>query len=155
MRTISIDLDVKNSNNIIDRNNQVEITFEAQPEDIRPDFEEPFLSDFLETLKNDQDYQYGHDTPNWFCAKVTVKHLRTGFEATDYLGGCSYKSYDEFVKTPNDYFAQMVDTCVDEINEMIDSINEKTKANWRMRREFINNGLYDYFLYNLKSLKQY
>jgi hypothetical protein len=52
----------------------------------------------------------------FFCAKVSIWH--DGEElASDYLGCCSYKTEKEFyTRYRSDYFADMVSTCVDEID---------------------------------------
>lgn len=50
----------------------------------------------------------------WFCAHVFVK--KAGIElGTDYLGGCLYKDYDDFVKIEKDgYLADMMETALKE-----------------------------------------
>lgn len=52
----------------------------------------------------------------FFCACVTI--WKDGEElAADYLGACSYETASEFfTRYRSDYFADMVASCVDEIN---------------------------------------
>jgi hypothetical protein len=153
MKSLSIDLHVISSDNIVDRNDMAEITFEAECEDMQPDFEEEFLDEFAKTLQDDVIYQYDGVSHNWFCAKVTV--LYRGFEEVDYLGGCSYASYDEFVSLEGDYFTGMVETCVERINESIQAKNESIRSAWALRKEFISKGQYEFFLDNLQALRSY
>ena len=53
----------------------------------------------------------------WFCARVSI--WKDGEELTySYLGACCYKTEREFfTRYIGDYFADMVSTCVDEIND--------------------------------------
>lgn len=157
MKTITATTFVdRTANNIICKeNDQIEISFEAQPEDISPSdmFDEELMSDLQKTLDNDNDLQYCGVSHNWFCAKVTVSYKY--FEATDYLGGCSYASYDEFVQEENGYFADMVQTCVDEINSEIETINANIQKRWNLRKELSSKGEYLFFLQNRKILKTY
>jgi hypothetical protein len=52
----------------------------------------------------------------WFTARVKVTYKGI-LEADDYLGGCSYKSKQDFMK--DGYYKDMVDTCISEINEKL------------------------------------
>lgn len=54
----------------------------------------------------------------WCCIKVTLKWK--GFEGTDYLGACSYKSKKDFIEA-NDYFPDMVSRAFDELVAKIES----------------------------------
>lgn len=54
----------------------------------------------------------------WCCIKVTLKWK--GFEGTDYLGACSYKSKKDFIES-NDYFPDMVSRAFDELVAKIES----------------------------------
>ena len=150
MKKLSIDLLVKNHNNIIDRNGMAEIEFEAECEDMRPDMDEPYLTKFLRKLEKDSDYQYCGVSANWFCAKVTVRYR--DFEETDYLGGCSYKSYNQFVKLKGDYFTDMVQTCVDRINSEIQCHNANIRLCWNIRKEMNANGTGRFIMENSKAL---
>ena len=51
----------------------------------------------------------------WFCAKVTASW--EGHSASDYLGGCSYESEEDFRK--DDYFQDLCDRALEELNEQI------------------------------------
>lgn len=65
----------------------------------------------------------------WCTIKVSLKWK--GYEGTDYLGACSYKSKKDFIDA-NDYFPDMVaiafndlvDNIESDINNTIDSIKE-------------------------------
>ena len=53
----------------------------------------------------------------WFVARVEA--LKEGIVlGTDYLGGCCYDSYDQFIES-SDYFGQMVETAVEEARSTI------------------------------------
>ena len=66
----------------------------------------------------------------WFFAKVEIKYR--GFSATDYLGCCSYASFKEF---QNDvYYPEMVQTCVNEINQDIEQHNREIQKAWDIRK---------------------
>lgn len=68
----------------------------------------------------------------WCTIKVSLKWK--GYEGTDYLGACSYKSKKDFIEA-NDYFPDMVaiafndlvDNIESDINNTIDSIKELNK----------------------------
>lgn len=115
--------------NIFDK---IEVRFEALVEDMEPDFDPSIMPAFKRKLKNDQQYQAEGVSHNWFCAKVTVYHK--GFESESYLGGCSYKSYDEFVRLKDDYFTDMVRECIDGINDQIKEKNEEIQKHWESRK---------------------
>jgi hypothetical protein len=103
-----------------------EIIFEVEDEDSPS-------SDFIEdedTLKwIETSYENGNPYA-WFSAKVTVKYK--SFEATDYLGGCSYKSAKDFKN--GGYYWDMVTTCVHEINTEIQRGNSLIQKRWDIRR---------------------
>ena len=67
------------------------------------------------TMANEVADNYVSDSAAWFCAEVTVKY--EGLETEQYLGCCSYGSFDEFKNDPN-YF-EMVLECINEINELL------------------------------------
>lgn len=54
----------------------------------------------------------------WFCAKVTASKANVEL-ATDYLGGCCYKSVQEFMEEKDGYYSNMVDTVIDEARKTI------------------------------------
>ena len=79
----------------------------------------------------------------WFCAKVTVKY--DGLEADDYLGCCSYESYDQFtVEYASFYYADMISSCVDSINQQM--IKRIADAKQLLKNE-------GYFIDNLWSVE--
>lgn len=54
----------------------------------------------------------------WAWAAVTVTVAWEGFEASDHLGACSYKSEEDF-REPGGYFDQMVNEALDELNDRV------------------------------------
>ena len=57
----------------------------------------------------------------WFVARVTVS--KNGIKlADDYLGGCLYESFDEFVK--DGYYTDMVETAISEAKINISKLLE-------------------------------
>jgi hypothetical protein len=59
----------------------------------------------------------GEETANgndaaWFCAKVTATW--NGYSESTYLGGCSYKSFDEFLN--DEYYKDMQREAVSALN---------------------------------------
>lgn len=77
--------------------NNCEFEFEAEPEHISPEdlyCEQADIDWVYEQLSN------GNDAA-WFCAKVTAK--MDGKEGTDYLGGCSYRSFKDFLEEDGYY----------------------------------------------------
>jgi hypothetical protein len=56
----------------------------------------------------------------WFLAKVTAS--KNGIVlGTDYLGGCCYESYEQFVEQ-NDYYADMVSQAIIEARNAIKAL---------------------------------
>lgn len=56
-----------------------------------------------------------------FCAKVSAE--KAGIElASEYLGGCIYKTEEEFYKTEGCYFDDMVSTVISEAKKEIPNI---------------------------------
>lgn len=94
----------------IDNNPLVEIEFIAENEDMAPDWDDE------EGIKRiEREYNNGNFYA-WFCAHVKVTYK--GFEADDYLGGCSYKSERDF-KENSGYYIDMISECIDQINKEI------------------------------------
>lgn len=61
-------------------------------------------------------------TYTWFVAKVTAS--KNGIElGTDYLGGCCYKSTEEFVKQ-DDYYSDMRKTAITEAKKAIKGLTK-------------------------------
>jgi hypothetical protein len=103
------------SKNLKHSNKNYEIEFEAQEE----------LLEFHGQLDDPTDIQNiikrmdSGDGAAWFCAAVTVKLKGTNIEATEYLGGCSYKNYEDFIEKQDGYFAEMVSNATDELEVLI------------------------------------
>lgn len=79
----------------------VEYKFEALPEDTDP-------KDMLDD-DNDVSWVYdqlerGNDAA-WFIAKISCRYK--GFEGVEYLGGCSYKSFADFLGEKDGYCEDM------------------------------------------------
>jgi hypothetical protein len=71
------------------------------PEDHLPDWDFESEEDKQETLRKiDQGLLL------WFCAHVVAEDPQ-GNEGDDYLGGCCYKSVQDFTQ-PGDYYSDMV-----------------------------------------------
>lgn len=92
----------------------INIKFVESACDHLPDWDD--VTELLETLENDNMYQLDGYSPNWFDCEVSVKYK--GFKGIDALGGCSYKSYDDF-KANSGYYFDMVNECINQINEAI------------------------------------
>lgn len=56
----------------------------------------------------------------WFVARVSVRC--SGLESYSYLGGCSYRSIEEFLA--DGYYADMVSECVSEIADHLIATSE-------------------------------
>lgn len=56
-----------------------------------------------------EDYNQGNDAA-WFCAEVNISYAGLTSDS-EYLGACSYESFDQFTGTDNDYFDDMLKTC--------------------------------------------
>jgi hypothetical protein len=100
--------------------------------------------DYLE--KQDADYVCKESEYNdyaWFCAKVEVTYKE--LLATDYLGGCTYKSEKDF-KENSGYYEDMVQTCIDEINREINEINKDIQKRWELRKAKRTAEKYGYML---------
>lgn len=154
MQKITVTPIVNSANWIVcAENSNILIDFEPEQNDHSPDFDESIMETFQAVLDADYDLQYSGVSHNWFMAAVTVKYR--GYEITEYLGGCSYASFDEFVKEPDGYFSDMVNTCVDQINEQIEILNLKIQSKWNLRKEMIAKGEYLFFLSNRKKLQSF
>jgi len=67
-----------------------------------------------------QDYENGNDWA-WCIAKVTTNW--EGLEATEYLGGCSYKSEQDFIN--DGYYTDMINSCLEELTKRATIISMK------------------------------
>jgi hypothetical protein len=103
----------------------VEIEFTPEIEDISP-YDHLEKEDADNVCKEAEWNEYA-----WFCAKVEVTY--NNLEATEYLGGCSYKSENDF-KENSGYYEDMVQTCIDEINKEITVINQDIQKRWEIRK---------------------
>lgn len=62
----------------------------------------------------------------WAWCSVEVECSYKGLTASDYLGGCSYKSEKDFIKNSG-YYEDMVQTCLDDIQSQLEAlVNEVT-----------------------------
>lgn len=68
------------------------------------------------------DYNNGNSWA-WCCVKVTAKW--NGFEASDYLGCCSYKNEDDF--KIGGYYEQMKAEALEQLNNELAEIADKLK----------------------------
>ena len=104
----------------------VTITVEALPEDMAP--EEHFA-----TGDDEQDRKICAEIREkaeqnewaWCCIKVTASWR--GHRASDYLGGCCYDSKEDFI-AQNDYYPDMVDRALEELNAEVLSDYETLKT---------------------------
>ncbi len=103
------------------------IEFEPQEEDISPadQFDDEKTLKWVLEQYNDYGNIYA-----WFCAKITVKYK--GYEATDYLGACSYKDENDFKK--GGYYDDMLNTCIMEINREVSAHNAEIQKKWNIRK---------------------
>ena len=106
----------------------VEIEFTAENEDTSP-------FDMLEESDSAQrvceDFDSGNEAA-WFSAKVTLRYK--GIEADDYLGCCSYRSFKEFTTARKDYYLDMINQCINQINKEVESNNWHTQKSWNVRK---------------------
>ena len=121
------------------------IEFEPQEEDMIPDFENE------EDIKEVERKYNAGNMAAWFCAKVTVTYK--GLTAEDYLGGCSYNSFKEFTEIDNDYYMDMINTCINEINRQVQSVNFGTQRKWNIRKAKNIINPYDLYIVNSKELQ--
>ena len=101
------------------------IEFTPEEEEIAPDYEE-------EEIQAIADKYNSGNMAAWFCAKVTVKCR--DLEETDYLGCCSYNSFKEFTTTDKDYYMDMINSCINQINKGIEWQNNDTQKWWNIRK---------------------
>ncbi len=97
-----------------------EIIVECLPEDLQIEGNASAIDPVTdaEIVKNIYDQLESGNEWAWCCIKVTLKWK--GFEGTDYLGACSYKSKKDFIES-NDYFPDMVSRAFDELVSNIES----------------------------------
>ena len=109
----------------------VEIIFDPQHEDIQPEdiFLSPDDADYIQKIYDACENSYFVE-PMWFCSKVSVTF--EDYEEDDYLGCCSYKSFEDFQK-PGDYYEDMVNNCIEAINKDISYENRITLQGYLKR----------------------
>lgn len=93
------------------------VNFTADYEDIKPEyqFSEKEDIDFVkEQIEND-------NLAAWFCAKVEIECEGVASDA-EYLGCCSYSSFDEFTGEDSGYFDDMLKACFDNLKEKSDKL---------------------------------
>jgi len=95
----------------------IDIDFSPEEEDAMP--EDSFCEE--ETIELVREKYNNGNLAAWFCAKVTVSYK--DMLESDYLGCCSYGSFKEFTTEENGYYVDMINTCINEINRQIESIN--------------------------------
>lgn len=84
-----------------------------------PELEQPdwdMTEDELEQLL----YDINSGELKYFCAKVTAEKLGIKL-ASDYLGGCCYKSIEIFMQ-PDGYYPEMVNTVLQEAKKTLASL---------------------------------
>lgn len=91
-----------------------EVLFEALEEDDRP--RGHFMPEDI-TWVEDQ-LEQGNQAA-WFCARVTVSDPDSGEVGIDYLGACSYESFEDFVSKENPYLKDMIETASQELIEKL------------------------------------
>jgi hypothetical protein len=89
-----------------------DIVFSVTSEDGAPDWEFESEEDKADTLRKIQNGDLV-----WFVARVDA-YKNSILLGTDYLGGCCYDSYMQFVES-SDYYADMVQTAISEARETI------------------------------------
>ena len=113
----------------------VNVEFTPEYEDIDPS-ELMDNEEAISKIYKDYEITPGFIHPSWFCAKVTVSFNRGEYsdECTEYLGGCSYRSFDEFTNADGDYYTDMISQCINEINTGIQLHNKDVQRLWDIRR---------------------
>ena len=86
----------------------IEIHFEAKEE-------YALIEQWTKSEQVKDDYESGNDAA-WFMAKVWLSYSGVDSDK-DYLGGCSYHSFDDFTGIDNESFDGMLKTCYDDLVE--------------------------------------
>jgi hypothetical protein len=90
-----------------------EVVFSVTPETDAPDWDFADDADREDTLA-----RIDRGDLVYFVARVEAK--KEGITlGTDYLGGCCYESYKQFVETQDDYYADMAGTAIAEARATI------------------------------------
>jgi len=84
---------------------------------LEPEYEQPDWDFESEQQKQDLLDKIESGELLWFVAKVTAS--KCGVElAVDYIGGCCYKSIDDFIENSG-YYEDMKQTCINNAKEKI------------------------------------
>ena len=96
-----------------------QIVFSVTPEDMNPrgHFDDEQIDEVLESIESDK-WQ-------WFVARVQA-YKNGVLLGTDYLGGCLYPSFLEFI-TAADYYEDMVTEVIREAKQTIQELTEVTQ----------------------------
>jgi hypothetical protein len=95
-----------------------DIVFSVTHEDFAPDWDFENEEDKQDTMRRIENGDLV-----WFVARVQA--FKNGvLLGTDYLGGCCYDSYMQFVKD-GDYYADMVETAISEARQTIAKLTEE------------------------------
>lgn len=100
------------------KNLGIEINFTPEAEYL--DFTKGHF-EFEEDVKHIQSELENGNEAAWFSAKVSLNYKGLESEA-EYLGGCSYNSFDEFTGEENGYFDDMLRTCFEDLKSKIEDI---------------------------------
>jgi hypothetical protein len=97
----------------------LEVTFEALDETESPEdhFEMQDDIDFASDFNNEA---------AWFNACVKVQIKGTHIFGMDFLGCCSYKSFDEFMK--EEYFTDMIEEATNDLINDLNDLNPKIES---------------------------
>jgi hypothetical protein len=93
---------------------EVEISLIAEPEFLEPDFDEETNKAVLLDLEDNE----------WAWCSVCVTATWNNFEGFTYLGGCSYKSAEDF-KENSMYYEEMVAEVLDDLNNTLQGVANK------------------------------
>lgn len=95
----------------------ITITRHNEDRHFEDDFDHPDdIAWVRESLENGNEWA-------WCVVQVTVEFH--GISATDYLGGCSYTSAQDFRE--GGYFEDMVDNCLDDLKVRLEALYSATK----------------------------
>jgi len=101
------------------------IKFEAIQEDFP--LSEDFDPEVAEALNAEilEKYDY-FPNPLWFCAKVTAAFAGITSDP-EYLGGCSYNSYEDFTSEVGGYYEEMVLMSLKNLMDQLTAVQQELK----------------------------
>src|SRR3954470_9594247 len=102
----------------------VDIQVTALPEDITPDESygsDPDVDFSVDIAQINSDLQWNQWA--WCCVRVDVMYC--GVRTHAYLGGCSYKSKEDFIQS-NDYYSDMLYEALSDLAKELVKITEAT-----------------------------